>query len=89
MRMSSHRSNEHIQMPNAYMREVLLRELRAHRVSVDRLASYLLVMTDTNVPCPRCYGQGRVALLAVAAPNDGTERAACEGCDAFFIWNAV
>jgi hypothetical protein len=55
-------------MPNAYMREVLLRELRAHRVSVDRYAAYLLVMTDADIPCPRCYASGTHMALEIGQP---------------------
>jgi len=75
-------------MPNPQMREVLLRELRTHRVSVDRLAAYLLVMTDTNAPCPHCYLQGSVVMLAISSPVDGTERGICGRCGAVFIWIA-
>lgn len=76
-------------MPNAYMRETLLRELRVHRVSVDRYAAYLLVMTDSNIPCPRCYARGRHMALDIAATADGTERGACASCGADFIWAAA
>jgi hypothetical protein len=75
-------------MSKPYMREVLLRELRTHRVSVDRLASYLLVMTEMSAPCPRCYADGSVVILVITAPNDGTEQASCERCSALFISSA-
>lgn len=76
-------------MPNAYMREILLRELRVHRVSADRYAAYLLVMTESNVPCPRCYAKGTHKALVIMEAADGTERGTCENCDASFIWAAA
>lgn len=45
------------------MREVLMHELRAHKISADRQAAYLLVMTDSRVPCPHCYARGLLEML--------------------------
>jgi hypothetical protein len=75
-------------MPNLFMREVLLRELRTHRISVDRLAGYLLVMTETSVPCPRCYAHDVDAFLVIADFGDGTEHGSCGRCAASFVWPA-
>lgn len=76
-------------MVNLYMREVLLRELRIHRISVDRLAAYLLVMTEANIPCPRCYAQHTDAVLAIVNARDGTEHGNCSLCAARFVWPAA
>ena len=73
-------------MPILQMREVLMHELRLHRVSADQLAAYLLVMADSAVPCPRCYAQGLLAALRVASSADGAERGTCEQCSADFVW---
>ncbi|MGH8665338.1 MAG: hypothetical protein ACREUX_13840 [Burkholderiales bacterium] len=75
-------------MPSPSMQEVLLRELRAHRVSVDRLAAYLLVIAKSSAPCPRCYARGAVTALVIAAAVEGTERGTCAACDASFFWAA-
>lgn len=78
----------HDNMPNLFMREALLRELRAQRIDVDRLAAYLLVMAQSNVPCPRCYAEDAETPLAIADVGDGTERGSCSRCAATIVWPA-
>jgi hypothetical protein len=70
------------------MREVLMHELRAHKISADRQAAYLLVMTDSRVPCPHCYARGLLEMLSVAPAGDGAEEAGCAHCKARFSWHA-
>ena len=72
------------------IRETLMRELHTRRVSVDQLASYLLMMDNydarevASLPCPRCYATGVSVPMLVVAVNGEIESLECERCSASY-----
>jgi hypothetical protein len=67
-----------------------MQKLHSRRVSVDQLASYLLIMDkyDANevatIPCPRCYAVGITAPMLVTMVDSEIESMACDRCFASY-----
>jgi hypothetical protein len=64
----------------------MMHELHSRRVSVDQLASYLLIMDKydarevATIPCPQCYANDVVAPTAITLIGSEIEVIACDRC---------
>ena len=77
------------------IRQALLHELHMRRVSVDRVARYLLTMETyerdgaaTTLPCPRCYASGMDNPLRIAMTDSEVTSVNCGACAAVYDFHA-
>jgi len=73
-----------------FMRDEMLRQLKANAATESQIAEYLaewkvaMIHTGKPLPCPSCFMNGEINRLKAMSEKDGIAVVRCEQCRAYF-----